>query len=42
MTEPVATWPIEDAMRTLTILAKLFESAHTGHWETVPAAGLDD
>ncbi len=36
--EPVPTWPIEDAMRTLTILEKLFESAHTGQWETVPPA----
>jgi len=34
--EPVGSWPIEDSLRTLSIIEALFESARSGQWQNVP------
>jgi len=35
--EPVASWPIEDALLTLRVIEALFASARGGRWEAIPA-----
>jgi predicted dehydrogenase len=37
--ETVASWPLEDAQRTLRIVEALFRSGATGRWQALAAAG---
>jgi hypothetical protein len=35
--EDVPSWPIEDALQTLSIIGALFTSARSGQWQPYPA-----